>query len=202
MVLGLAAVGALAGCKDDKGGAGPVAGSAVEEASAAGACDVTIEGAVTMKDHGPGGPSAIATDYWMSDADLRAAITALEKDPSKVEEALKSDPRLMTLLMNCNGEHANISFMPKSGTKYADMPQAPRKYELAVDKPGSFQVLFLLDKDSYRVKSGSLEVTRFDDTGLAGTFAFVANKLEGNGEVKVTGTIDFPCPPGYSKCKR
>jgi len=163
---------------------------------------VEVAGAVTIKDHGAGGPSAVATDYWMSDSDLRAAIGALEKDPAKVDEALGSDPRLITLLMNCSGEHATISFMPRTGSKYADVPHGPRKYQLAAERPGSFQVIFLLDKASYSVKGGTLDVTRFDDAGIAGSFAFEATRAGGDEHVKVTGQFDFPCPPGYGKCKR
>jgi hypothetical protein len=192
---------AVGACEDHKGGAKPTGGEA-EVAVASGSCDVTVDGAVKMKDHGAGGPSAVATDYWMNDADLRAAITALEKDPARVEEALKSDPRLMTLLMNCNGEHVNIAFMPRNGSKYADVPHGPKKYDLVAETPGAFQVIFLLDQESYSVKSGSLDVTRFDDTGIAGAFALAATKLGGTEQVKVTGTFDFPCPAGYSKCKR
>lgn len=223
ILIGIAVAAAVAACKDDKGGGAPAAsqpstgdtaGASPSEAasssepagavapSASGGCDISVEGSITMKDHAPANAASAGTDYWMSEDNLRSALGALEKDEAKIEKQMKDDPRFVTLILNCTGTHAHVSFSPSNGSKYADIPFGPKKYKLQGEGPGSFHILGGIDGKSFRTEKGTLDVTRFDDTGIAATFEFDAGFIGSDDRVKVSGTIDFPCPQGYGKCKQ
>jgi hypothetical protein len=216
------AVVACVGCKGgsgDKAGSGaaapPGAGAATPAGSAApaeagsaadgtGGCDVQVKGAVTVADHGSGGPAAIGTDYWMTEATIRRGLGALEKDPAKVDEQMKKDPRFVTLVLNCRGQHVQLSFMPGNDSKYADVPFGPKKYAIASDadaKPGEMIAILLVDHHGYHVTGGTVDVTRFDGGGLDATFEIPAEaRAKDGGTIDVTGAIHLPCPPAYDKC--
>jgi hypothetical protein len=221
LLIGLAITLMVAACKEEPGEgapssaspAAPTAPSAAPTAPAAasaaapaesssGSCKVVVEGAVQLEDTAPGGQAAISTDYWLSEENLRSVVTYLEKDPAKIDAAMKADPRFMTLLINCKGTRSSISFVAEKDSRYADIPFKPRKYQLGTGKPGSFKPLVLIDRNAYRTKGGTLDVTRFDDTGLAATFQFKATDIASDNQVTVRGTIDLACPPGYDRCKR
>lgn len=167
-----------------------------------GACTIEIDGALKLKETAPGGPPAISTDYWLSEESLRRVVSHLETDPARIEAAMKANPRFMTLIINCRGPRASISFMPEEGSRYADIPYRPKKYALASGKRGSFRPLTLIDRAAYRTRTGTLDITRFDDHGLTATYQFEATDIATDKQVTIRGAIDFPCPPGYDKCRR
>ena len=178
--------------------AGVVAPAPIENT---GSCKIQIQ-ALELEETAPGGPAAISTDYWLSEENLRRVVGYLETDPVKIAAAMKADPRFMTLLMNCNGQRATISFMPEVGSRYADIPFRPKKYALATGKRGSFRPLVLIDRAAYRTRTGTLDITRFDARGLTATFEFQATNIATDKPVTIRGAIDYPCPPGYDKCTR
>ena len=213
------AVVACVGCKggSDQAGSGAAPGSAAATspgaAAAAGAgsaapgtggCDVQVKGAVTLTDHGDGGTAAIGTDYWMTEAAIRRGVETLEKDPAKVEAQMKQDPRFVTLVLNCRGQHVQLSFMPATDSKYADVPFGPKKYAIGAGldaRPGEMMTILLVDHHGYHATGGTLDVTRFDGGGLDATFDVPAEaRAKDGGTIEVTGAFHLRCPSAYDKC--
>ena len=179
-------------------------------------CELTATGdsSLAIKADAPGGQQGkltASTDYWLSDAQLRAALGALEgigaklgKDDKqrKVDEAMKKDPRFMLLLINCLSDEGGVVFSASSGSKYADIPLKPASYAIAPGvgaRPGQVTAMFHLSpggkRESYAIKEpGKLVLTQFDRKGIAGSFAF---KAEGRGKdakhVEVTGKFAYAC---------
>lgn len=165
---------------------------------AAGYCAVQIRGATTRDAKGPGGAMAVGTDYWTSLETSRKQLEMTVKDPAKVEEGLKQDPRMFTLLVNCVDPQAqlNLNFMPASGSKYADVPFGPKTYKLRPSmeaKPGDMTLMFGLDQAGFYQLDGegTFDVTKFDTTSLAGTFAFKVK--DGDKQLDVTGEFELRC---------
>jgi len=184
-------------------------------------CQVKVSGSVSASWKGTwqkptvGKPAKVGagTDYWLSDADLRKALTGLaglfnkKSDAEKakeVEKGMKKDPRLMLLLINCATDEGSIFLMPAQGAKYKDVPFTPKSYRIASSrtaKPGDFVLLPIkVGKQRFKVQGGTLDIKKFDLTGIAGSFSLKAEK---KGEaIDVTGAFDFPCTGGGSRCKR
>lgn len=86
----------------------------------------------------------------------------------------------------------------------ADIPRAPGKYLIAPkaspnkNKPGEFIVgVGLFGEGMFAAKSGTLELTRFDAQGAAGSFVIDGNEiLMGSRPVHIEGTFDIPCRKG------
>ena len=173
-----------------------------------------------IKDHGfgPGGPAAAGTDYWMSDDELRKALEMMagafgDKTPD-IDADMKKDPRIYTLIVNCQTPRTKISFLPSSGTKYADVPFGPKKYKIAAPgnekTPGVIQTMVTFEKDTgvWEVDgTGELDITRFDKTGITGAFNY--NMIERQfgtptappRKAKITGTFTFKCAHPTSVCR-
>ncbi|MFO0633026.1 MAG: hypothetical protein U0168_09275 [Nannocystaceae bacterium] len=87
--------------------------------------------------------SALGSDYFMNDEELRKAVTMFNGGKT-VDEAMKQDPRIYTLIVNCSGGGLNLNFLPAAHSKYADVPFGPKKYELAgmmSAKPGQITMM-------------------------------------------------------------
>lgn len=166
-------------------GAGPDSGS----------CEVKVSGDQTIDYKGPGGPSAAGSDYWfLTDDELDAG----------------TEPTFFILILNCvsgQGETKNsVSFLPANGTTYADMPFAPGEYAIpaggvlgADGEPGDIAVLLTLGTTTYSVSdAGQLKATRWDKTGIAGSFSFKAEEANATPpkKISVEGTFDFRCSGG------
>lgn len=168
-----------------------------------GSCKVDVSGAMTKSFETAGGRNALGSDYFMNDQELREAVGFLSRGKS-VDEAMKEDPRLYTLIVNCSGGGLNLNFLPSADSKYADVPFGPKKYELAGlmgKKPGFMTVMMSIDnKMLMREPGGHFEITKFDKTGLAANFAFKA-KDESGGAVDVKGTIDYRCAQDTALCR-
>lgn len=175
---------------------------AADEAAGFGSCKVSVTGAVTKTFEAPGGMSALGSDYFMSDDELRKALAVLS-GPDGVDEAMKKDPRIYTLIVNCVTKGLNLNFLPGKGTTYADVPFGPKRYAITSgreDGKGKMRVMLLVDDQSYSpAPGGFLEVTKLDETGLAGTFQFEATGAPG--KIQVSGTIDYACAHGYAMCR-
>lgn len=189
----------------------PVAGV---EGTATGKCSFTTTGDVTLTVEGisrtnpPNGKAMASTDYWMTDAQLRAGLETLagldqkkSKDEiaAKVEEGMKKDPRVILLIINCGSDAGAIDLGPHNTSKYADVPMKPGKYAIASPaKAGEFNALINLrppgGHDSFTVSEpGTLDITKFDLTGITGTFALKAKSLDGKKSIEVHGSFDYPC---------
>jgi hypothetical protein len=187
-----------------------------------GSCQVDVTGDVTVSFKGQGGQSAVGSDYWLSDDDLRTALSAVANISNKgsdaekkksVDEAMKKDPRLFLLILNCisgSGDSKDtISMLPSGDSKYADVPFKPGSYTIksgshltSAEKPGDFSALMSLSKVSYLVsQDGKLNITKFDKSGIAGTFTFggeqgFADQGAKPKKISVSGKFDFPCTSG------
>ncbi|MEP6871371.1 MAG: hypothetical protein ABI939_05915 [Anaerolineaceae bacterium] len=211
-------------CGDDDGGAvspgGPfgdnkTAKSGVRDGSSgSGSCEVKVTGDQQLTFSGKAGPGAVGSDYWFTDDDLRQTFTALKNDKESVEAALKKDPRLYLLIVNCNqaGGGGTLSLIPSNTSKYKDVPFKPADYVISkqgalsgAKNPGEFTALLNLAKGGFNVSEpGKLQITKFDKSGIAGTFTFKAEEFAAEGtpkKVNVEGKFDFSCPGGGS-CKK
>ncbi len=166
----------------------------------AGKCEVKLEGDVQKTISLPANSGAVGTDYWTKPESLELAVKTLAgNDPEKVKMALAGDPKLFLLLINCTGDDISLSFLPGEGSKYADVPFAAKKYAIkkAPDaKAGDYTMIFSFDDGLLEPASeGVLELTKFDTTGIQGTFAFDAVTAMGEKKhtLKVTGSFDYPC---------
>lgn len=177
---------ALLGCKD-KGsketGTSPAPGAPAATAPTAvpapspagdpslGYCEHKAEGAVNGTGRSPGGFGALGSSYFHKD---------------KYAELF---------ILNCKG-FMHFSFMSGRDMKETDFPMAPGKYD--IDSNDTHKLGFLggdADKKSYRVKSGSLEVKKFDATGIAGTFDLSLEQMGAPDKVvHLTGGFDMPAP--------
>jgi len=219
--LSLVAVLALTACGNKKqapptpastpGAAVPTTSAAAAPAgTAVGKCSFTVSGDVTLTVEGvaktpPNSAAMAATEYWMSERSVRAGLEAMEgldRRKSKeqvaaaVDEAMKKDPRLMLLSINCGADGGAVDLGASKDSKHADVAMKPGKYVIASDaKAGQFGVLFnMRAPGSFHISEpGTLEITKFDLTGIAGTFAFKAKSFDEKRAVEVHGTFDYPC---------
>ena len=190
-------------------------------------CEVHLTGDVKadlVADHARGvhvavGKAMATTDYWLTDDDLRQALEMMAKVmtkapdaarvKAKVDEGMKKDPRLVLLLINCGTDDGLLTMGPGGKSHYADVPFAPKKYAIAptsaASKPGDMGVMLGLhhgkDHQSFLVSDpGTLDITKFDATGIAGTFHFAAKEMRSGKKVVVDGKFDYGCVGGH-KCK-
>ena len=207
--------------------AAPAAAPAADTANAPYRCEVQVTGDVTTSFVATRAKSApveemsrlgAAADYWLTDDEIRKGLDMLQRSfassskpptdaeiAAKVDQAMKEDPRVMLLLLNCGKGESHLTFSPTKGSKYADVPYGPKKYRLtaADDKPGDFTLMFPSveidgQKTGLAPGDGTFEITKFDDTGIAGTFTFPAT-ADGK-KVTVAGSFSYACAGG-SKCK-
>lgn len=152
-----------------------------------------------------GSPTNVGTasDHWLTDDDSRKQLT-LAVGAQKVEKYMKSDPRGILLIINCVAEGGGVILLPAAKSKYKDVPFAPKSYKLADSNlavPGQFTLATVkVGKNYYGVKQGSLDIKKFDQTGIAGTFSLKAEKM--GKVIDVSGAFDFPCTGNGSKCKQ
>lgn len=217
---------ALAACGNKKEAApspapGPAATSpatstagAAPAGTAAGKCTFTATGDMSVSVEGiatkqpPNGKAMASTDYWMTDAQLRAGLETMvgldskkskAEIAAKVDEAMKQEPKVMLLLINCGDEHGSVILGPGKDSKYANVPMKPGKYPIVNSaKAGEFGAMINLrppgGHQSFSVaEPGTLEITKFDLTGIAGTFAIKGKSFDGKQTVEIHGTFDYPC---------
>lgn len=163
-----------------------------------GSCEVTFEGDLQKTYRSPGGASALGSDYFMNEAETRQALKMFVGE-AKVEEAMRRDPKLYTLIVNCGVDDLNLNFGSGTDSTYADIPFGPKKYEVG-NKKGQIAMLGSVQKYAkfFRAKPGSwFEITKFDGSGLQGTFELV---IDGDIKGKVRGKIDYRCAHNTSVC--
>ncbi|HYH97749.1 hypothetical protein [Hyalangium sp.] len=189
-----------------------------------GLCEVKVTGGAEFVYQGKGGRTAVSSDHWYTEEELRKAvettINALTKDPAKrqarLDKAMKDGGRFMgPLLLNCvssEGSSAgNLNILPTDTTTREAVPFKPGTYKLVARsaKPNEFRIMFRAKDVMYSLTGpGELVIQRFDAKGIAGTFSFPAKSSPlaskpGTTEhsVTVTGNFDFPCPAPTEMCR-
>lgn len=189
------------------------------------ACKVEIRGDLTRTVVGTFVPSqpgdlktdvSAASDYWLSDEDLRtelgrtAAVFATDAEAKrKLDTHMAADPRLMVLRLSCLTAEGGVILMTPERAHYRDVPFTPGTYaisagDMASAGPREFvaQTVRNGPLDYFHALQGTLSLTRFDATGVAGSFSLSAQSADSNARIEVKGTFDLPCDPlGASKCE-
>jgi hypothetical protein len=174
--------------------------------TATGDIAVTVEGIATKSP--PNGKAMATADYWQTDEQLRSALHVLASLDSKkskdavdaeVDTEMKRDPKFMLLLINCGAENGSINFGPGKDSKYADVPFKPGKYAITVKpKAGEISTMINLRPPGAHAslevsEPGTLDITKFDATGITGTFTMKAKTFDGKKAVEIKGSFDYPC---------
>jgi hypothetical protein len=154
-----------------------------------GTCSVSVTGDKQADWTGGGTVADVLVSYWLTD-----------------EEAEFLGDDTFTILFNCTGPSGDsISIFNGQGGTADTVPQAPGTYPMQ----GGFaegavfaSLLTLADSETnwgITDDGGTLEITRFDDERIAGTFTAPMEdtlaELSGEaseGAIVVTGTFDFP----------
>lgn len=214
---------ATAGTPGSGGGGSPGSSGSARQ-SGPGSCEVAFSGDLQLEAKTGGGPSSFGSDYYYDDDEMRENLEQIAKiansDASEdeikrqVDEDMKSDPRLFLLIINCvQDPDFSISLLPGGEAKYADVPFKAGNYRIAEGglfgadgDSKDFGVLMTTGDDAFYgvSEAGELNITRFDEKGIAGTFSFTAEQMLADGEpktVKVSGKFDYPCSAG-KKCKK
>src|SRR5215212_1946240 len=173
--------------------------------SGPGRCEVKVSGDENVSFSSGGGAAAVGPDYWYSEDELRTSLRMLAKvggaktdadADREVKEAMAKDPRLMLLVLNCGkaGDKAggSLSLLPSNESTYADVPFGPKTYPIAKGgvlgggaKAGEFSVIFSLKDVIYALdEPGELKITKFDKSGIAGSFSFKASERFAEGSAK------------------
>ena len=144
-------------------------------------------------------PTHARSTYWASEAELELA------EQRHVDYPLE---------LTCAGPPSHGlggAFSALSRTsRPTDVPFGKKNYPLASKadaaklEPGQFAVgVLLVGEELYDSAGGWLEVSRFDERGVAGAFDLEATLVSGRGErIRVTGKFDIPCGDvAQSKCQ-
>ena len=161
----------------------------------------------------PSPTMSAGSEYWMTDEELRGALAMMvriggdkpskQEIDAKVDEAMKKDPRLWLLMMNCSTDDGFLNLSASNSSKSSDIAFGPHAYVIASDpKAGEFGAMFSTKRGKHTgyhlVAPGKLEITKFDASGITAAFGFEAESRD-NQHVTVKGSFDFGC--AGRKCK-
>jgi hypothetical protein len=177
-----------------------------------GAVTTGWKGAWKASDDDQSGKVGAASDYWLSDADLREFVEyhagPRENTGRKLVQLMRRVPRVAILLLNCMTDEGHVFIRPASKSEYDDVPRKARSYKIAPEQtatPGQFVASSLkVGKTHYRVTGGRVELKRFNFDGVTATFTLKAIPVraedKGN-EINVQGAFNIPCTGVGSRCK-
>ncbi len=149
-------------------------------------CKLEITGAETRTIEGPGGLSAATTSYWFKPDDKNLRMMWPDDNAG--------------FILNCIGKGASVNITTKDMTKAA-FKLGPKKFELGENQSkNELAILGSIEKSSVMGARGTVEITAFDTTHIAGKVDLAAKLLPGDGEIKIVGEFDFKCPSGMSGC--
>jgi hypothetical protein len=158
-------------------------------------CEIAVTGDTTLTIKAESaspqqGKLAASTDYWMSEEQIRFALSAMTGIASKLSQAeldkkvdakMKADPRFMLLMINCMAPEGGVILGASSSSKYADVPYKPGTFRIAKDdaKAGQFTIMMHLSPGGAYERwglsePGTLVLGQFDGKGIAGTFTLKA----------------------------
>lgn len=195
------------------------AGRAYAQANTQAGCQVQVTGAVTAtwsgewrdSDDDQSGNVGAASDYWLTDEDMKEVAESLPGPGSKakkVTQLMRRVPRVAILLLNCATPEGHIFIRPANKSVYDDVPRKAQPYKIVAEKsaaPGQFVASSLrVGKSYYQVTDGRLDLKRFNFDGAAGTFTLKASLLgaaDKGKDITVQGTFNFPCTGLGSRCK-
>lgn len=155
----------------------------------------------------------------------KSVYWANEKQGARIEEhKLPSWVFSARCVWNPGEDSRGGIFISSGRLTKADFPMAPGSYStigqlLEQDKQKPGQLLVGVDTSGYShdAVSGTVEITRFDDKGVAGSFKLSAKPTVGYGKnqgktepynsekrIQVEGTFDIPCSVAFdqSECKQ
>ena len=145
-----------------------------------GECKLTATGAVKAEQVTMGGQKATNVSYWYTEAE-RNNMMGVDG-----------------FAVNCHGPDIKFSIIPGGGKKDG-MPFAPKKYTFAKGK-GDANVMVNFGNKTMDTPTGTVDITAFDKTHIAGTIDLTGKLVPGGGSVKLSGTFDLKCP-GFSGCE-
>jgi hypothetical protein len=178
-------------------------------------CEITVTGDATAAIKADSadtrrGKLTAGTDYWMSEAQLRSALTTVAAmgklskpdQARKVDEAMQRDPRFMLLIINCLTDDGGVIITAAPGTRYASVPFQSASYAIAPSgksRPGDFTAMVHLKPDGKREpyavsEPGKLVLSQFDGQAIAGTFTFKADSRgKTRKQATFAGSFHFAC---------
>ena len=192
-------------------------------AAAGNHCEITVTGdsSTSIKADLPvtagKGKLAAGTDYWLSDAEIRAGVGAFISDGKasradkerkdnerKIDEQMKRDPRFMVFILNCLTDEGGAVFSASKPSKYGDFPFKPSSHTIAAGdaKAGEVTVMFHISPGGtseyfWAKEPGKLVLTQFDKRGIAGSFRFKAESGGKSGKhIDVAGKFSYACSGG------
>lgn len=142
-------------------------------------CKIEITGAKTATIVGGGGMSAASTSYWLA-ADDKAKHALYGDDPG--------------FLLACLGGKDSLNITSENATAET-LKLGPAKLE--VGAPGGKSIIKILGTvatESIMNAKGTIEITAFDTSHIAGKVDLTAKLLPSDGEIKIVGEFDFKCP--------
>lgn len=139
-------------------------------------CKIEITGAKTATIVGGGGMSAASTSYWLA-ADDKAKHALYGDDPG--------------FLLNCLGGKDSLNITSQDATAET-LKLGPAKLE--VGGKSIIKILGTVATESIMNAKGTVEITAFDTSHIAGKVELTAKLLPSDGEVKIVGEFDFKCP--------
>lgn len=167
-------------------------------------CEGTISGDVTGSFKSGAGASAVNTDYWFSEADLIQGGRLTGDTDAQVKAKIDAKQFVFyPLVLNCGDSKTGVNFLPKADA-HSDFPFGPKTYTIPPGGPlgrsannGEITVLILINNEPYSSKGGTLEVKKFDKSGISGSFTIdVAETFTASGAAKtgtIVGTFNMPC---------
>jgi len=128
--------------------------------------------------------------------DDRESVHASQRDSARsVHWSGGDDASVPALAGNCMGKTIRVSFVAAPGVT---VPFAAKTYTLARGRGDLVVLARARDKQLANI-GGTIDVTAFDRTHIAGTFELAG--AAGTARVTITGRFDFPCR-GYRECAR
>lgn len=146
-----------------------------------GNCKLVASGAIKAEQTSLGGRPATNVSYWLTEAE--------RKNMMGVDG----------FAVNCHGEDIKFSILPGGGKKDG-MPFAPKKYDFKKGSGDASLMVTFKGGKTMDAPAGSVDITAFDKTHIAGTVDLTGKLVPGGGSVKLTGSFDFKCP-GFSGCE-
>jgi hypothetical protein len=155
-------------------------------------CELRVEGDVTATALSAGGRMMVGTDYWLDEDARRKALSATIKDPAKLEAALHKDPVFYILTMTCGDESNKVTLMASGASKYADFAFGPGRHAIHdafKAKAGEATAMAKAGGERYGSVDGTLDISRWDTSGIAGTFQITSSRTDFKTKVTKNVTV-------------
>jgi len=166
-------------------------------------CDLQLAGATRQhifmpyKEHVTGAGS----DYWMSSGQKKKANETLDKAfGQKASVSSGSNEAIGPLILGCRSEDGktSLSVYTTSQTGSDHIVFGPKEYVLDSaweGKQGHVGILLSkINDERYSIDgSGKFNVTKFDATGITGTFELNVKNKKTSEPAKLSGTFNLPC---------